>query len=125
MTDYLTLEDALVIVAEAGFVVRDVGLLEAAIARPRTTVFGEDAYPDVDAKAAPLCESINRSHPLLDGNKRLSWIATKVFYRLNGYRLVASDVDDAERMILRVAAGDAEFTELAGWLREHRTKTAG
>ncbi len=124
MTDSLTLEDALVIVAETGFVVRDVGLLEASIARPRTTVFGEDAYPDINAKAAALCESINRSHPLLDGNKRLSWIATKVFYRLNGYRLVAADVDGAERMILRVAAGDAEFTELAGWLREHRTKIA-
>ncbi len=121
MIEYLTLHTVLAICDEAGFVVRDVGLLDASLARPQVTVFGEDAYPDIDTKAAALCESINRSHPLLDGNKRLSWLLTKMFYDLNGFD-VAADVGDAERMILRVAAGDAEFTELAAWLLEHRSK---
>jgi death on curing protein len=119
--EYLTLPTVLAICEEAGFVVRDVGLLDAALARPQATVFGEDAYLDIESKAAALGESINRSHPLIDDNERLSWLLMVIFYDLNGFDL-AADVDDAERIILRVAAGAGDFTELAGWFREHRSK---
>ena len=64
--------------------IRDMGLLGSAAARPQTTVFGEDAYPDLVGKAAALLQSIVNNHPLVDGNKRLGWLATAVFLELNG-----------------------------------------
>ena len=121
--EYLRLTTALAVVEEAGFVIRDVGLLEGALGRSQATGFGQDAYPDIDHKAAALCESINRSYPLIDGNKRLSWTLTVVFYGLNGYDLAADDVDDAESTTLRVAAGELGLVELAAWLAAHRTAT--
>ena len=70
--------------------VRDVGLLGSAIARPRTTVGGQDAYPTSWLKAAALLQSIVNNHVLVDGNKRLGWLATAVFlgasFRLLGER---------------------------------------
>lgn len=86
MTEYLDLEDLLA-AAEAAVggpaQVRDIGLLQAAAARPRATAFGEEAYQDLDQKAAALLQSIVTSHPLLDGNKRLGWVAVRLFYRMN------------------------------------------
>lgn len=55
---------------------RDVGLLEAAVARPRASAFGADAYPDLETKAAALLHSVARNHALVDGNKRLALAAT-------------------------------------------------
>jgi len=63
--------------------IRDLGLLGSAAARPSTSVFGEDAYPDVVTKAAALLQSIVNNHPLVDGNKRLGWLATAVFLEIN------------------------------------------
>lgn len=119
--EYLRLSTAVAVVEAAGFVIRDIGLLQGALGRPQVTVFGADAYPDLDTKAAALCESINRSHPLLDGNKRLSWLLTVIFYDLNGFDLVAKDVDDAERMILATAAGEVGLDELALWFAGQRS----
>ena len=74
MTEYLDLED-LRAAAETALgerpVVRDLGILEAAAARPRATAFGEDIYRDLERKAAALLHSIVTGHPLVDGNKRL------------------------------------------------------
>ena len=119
--EYLRLSTAVAVVEAAGFVIRDIGLLQGALGRPQATVFGADAYPDLDTKAAALCESLNRSHPLLDGNKRLSWLLTVIFYDLNGFDLVAKDVDDAERMILATAAGEVALDELARWFAGQRS----
>lgn len=63
--------------------VRDVGLLDAAVHRPRTTVFGNDAYATIDEKAAAMLKSILRNHALVDGNTRLGWLAVTVLYRIN------------------------------------------
>ncbi|HKX68616.1 MAG TPA: Fic family protein, partial [Intrasporangium sp.] len=95
--DYLSLEDLLEIATGVidEVVVRDVGLLAAAAARPRVTVFGDDAYPAFEDKAAALLHSLVRNHALVDGNKRLAWSATRVFCLLNG-RDLTYDVDDAE-----------------------------
>ena len=79
MSRYLTIEQALVIAryAVGGPVqVRDLGLLDAAVHRPRAGMFGQDAYPDVFTKAAALLHSLAANHPLVDGNKRLAWLAT-------------------------------------------------
>jgi death on curing protein len=67
-------------------VVRDAGLLDSALARPQTTIFGEDAYPSFHEKAAALLHSTVRNHALVDGNKRLGFLLTVVFARLNGHR---------------------------------------
>jgi death-on-curing protein len=98
--------------------VRDYGLLESALARPRASVFGQDAYPDVWQKAAALMESLARNHALVDGNKRISWYAAWVFLHLNGYRLRADfDVDEAEGFVLAVCQGQLDVASIAGTLR--------
>ena len=73
MTEYLTLEDLLALIEDLGVgPIRDVGLLDSAIHRPQATVYGDDAYPDLDQKAAVLLESLVRNHALIDGNKRIA-----------------------------------------------------
>jgi death-on-curing protein len=84
--------------------VRDMGLLESALARPRTTIFGEDAYPDLAHKAAGLTQSVTKNHALVDGNKRLALAALIAFLGLNGLRLTFSN-DGAYDFIIEIAAG--------------------
>jgi death-on-curing protein len=86
---------------------RDVGLLDAAAARPRATAFGEEAYPSIHDKAAALLHSLARTQPLVDGNKRLALAATIAFYGLNGYRLTLSN-EAAYDLVMAVAAGDLD-----------------
>lgn len=94
-TRYLTLDEVWAIAeAELGEPhLRDLGLLDAAVMRPQQTVGGADAYMSVHEKAAALMHSLARSHPLLDGNKRLALAAAAVFYQLNGYVLATTDME--------------------------------
>jgi death-on-curing protein len=118
--DYLAVGDLLDIAAGVldDFVVRDPGLLAAAAARPLTTVFGEDAYPTFEDKAAALLHSLVRNHALVDGNERLAWSACRIFHLINGRNLVYS-VDDAEHMMLSAAAGILDVADIASWLSNH------
>jgi death-on-curing protein len=118
--DHLSTQDLLEIAASVveDVQVRDLGLLASAAARPRTTVFGREAYPTLADQAAALMHSLARNHPLVDGNKRLAWSATRVFCLLNGTDLVM-DVDEAEQMVLAVAAGNLDATELARGISRH------
>lgn len=101
--------------------IRDVGLLESASARPRSTAFGEDAYPSIHAKAAALLHSIARNHPLVDGNKRLALAATIAFYGLNRIRLTMSN-DAAYELVMAVAAGELDDVQrIAGRLESSTT----
>jgi death-on-curing protein len=84
--------------------VRDHGLLESALARPRASVFGRDAYPTIDEKAAALLHSLARNHALVDGNKRLALAALIAFYGVNGRRLTLTN-DDAYDLVINVASG--------------------
>ena len=107
MTRYLSVEQALRIARTAvggPVYVRDVGLLEAAVHRPRASVLGQDAYPDVLTKAAALLHSLARNHPLVDGHKRLAWLATYVFCAKNGLELDTDD-DTAYDFVIAVADG--------------------
>ena len=107
MTRYLTVEQTLRIARAAvggPIYVRDIGLLEAAVQRPRASVFGQDAYPDVFSKAAALLHSLARNHPLVDGNKRLAWLATYVLCAKNGVELDADD-DAAYDLVTSIASG--------------------
>jgi death-on-curing protein len=89
---------------------RDIGLLEAAVARPQATAFGDDAYPDLDTKAAALLHSLARNHALLDGNKRLSLAALIAFYGVNGRRLTLTN-DGAYDLVIAVATGPLDSVE--------------
>lgn len=110
---YLTLPE-LLHVAERALrsepLVRDIGLLESALARPQATAFGSDAYPDLDAKAAALLHSLARNHGLVDGNKRLALAATIAFYGVNGRRLALSN-DEAYDLVIAVADGTLDAVE--------------
>jgi death on curing protein len=111
--EYLELEDLL------GFVrrleigpVRDLGLLDSALARPRSSAFGTDAYPSLNLKAAALFHSLVRNHALVDGNKRLAWFAAVVFLDINGQLVDLSD-DEAFALVMAAAAGDIDVEEIA------------
>ncbi|CAN5745528.1 type II toxin-antitoxin system death-on-curing family toxin [soil metagenome] len=118
MTDviYLELEDLLSLTRRLGAgPIRDIGLLDAACARPRASAFGQDAYPDLHHKAAALLHSVAGNHALVDGNKRLAWLATVVFLDLNGVEVTLSD-DAAFELVVRVAEGKAAVQEIASAL---------
>jgi len=120
MTEYLDLEDLLDVARRAvgeDVAVRDYGLLESALARPRASVFGQDAYPDVHLKAAALFESSARNHALVDGNKRLAWAACRTFLAINGQWIKASE-DQRFELVIQVATGDPHSVdEIAAALR--------
>ena len=98
--------------------VRDIGLLTAAAARPQASAFGSDAYPDIWAKAAALLQSVVKNHALIDGNKRLGWLATAVFLELNGGSVASAHNDDVYELVMRVATEDVAVEEIADLLRE-------
>ncbi len=120
MTEYLDLEDLVEIAREAvgkDVVVRDYGLLESALARPRASVFGQDAYPDFHLKAAALLHSLARNHALVDGNKRLAWTACRTFLAINGEWISAPE-DERFDFVIRVAIGAVpDLDEIAEHLR--------
>jgi death on curing protein len=90
--------------------VRDIGLLESALARPQATAYGSDAYPDLDAKAAALLHSLARNHALVDGNKRLALAGIIAFYGVNGRRLTLTN-DEAYDLVMAVADGTLDAVE--------------
>jgi death-on-curing protein len=96
---------------------RDAGLLSAATGRPHATVFGEDAYPDLWAKAAALLHSIVKHHPLVDGNKRLGWLATAVFVELNGVAVTHVGNDEVYELVIGVTTGSNDVAAIAAALR--------
>jgi death-on-curing protein len=116
---YLTVPELLHIAERAlGFEpkIRDIGLLEAAAARPAASAFGQDAYPDLDAKAAALLHSLARNHALVDGNKRLALAGMIAFYGVNGRRLTLTN-DQAYELVMAVADGRLdEVTAIAARL---------
>jgi death-on-curing protein len=117
VTIYLSLEDLLTLASDLAVgPVRDVGLLDAAAHRPQVELYGEQAYPDLDTKAAVLLESVVHTHALLDGNKRLGWLATVVFYGLNDVTLDAPD-DDAYDLVMAVARSEPRVEDIAAALR--------
>jgi death-on-curing protein len=119
-TEFLDLDDLLILAERllgSPVPVKDVGLLGSAAARPQTAVFGEDAYGDVWAKAAALLHSIVKNHPLVDGNKRLGWLATAVFLELNGVNATVAGNDEVYELVVAIAAGHHEVDEIAAMLR--------
>jgi death on curing protein len=115
--EYLDLEDALFFVRALDVgPVRDLGLLDSAIARPRSSAFGVDAYPTIEIKAAALLHSLAGNHPLVDGSKRLAWLATVVFLELNGLAPELAG-DEAFDVVWEVASGESDLAVISVRLR--------
>lgn len=122
MTIYLGLGELLDIAAEILSTqpkVRDYGLLESAAARPQTSVFGQDAYPDLATKAAALLHSICTNHALIDGNKRLAWAATRMFVWENTGEQ-PRHVSSADAIAFMYSVADGSITEVADVAAELR-----
>lgn len=100
--------------------IRDLGLAESALAQPQMSFGGTELYPTLAEKAAALCFSLVMNHPFVDGNKRIGHAAMETFLVMNGFELNA-DVDDAESVILRLAAGELERLPFTDWVVAHVT----
>ncbi|HEX5690338.1 MAG TPA: type II toxin-antitoxin system death-on-curing family toxin, partial [Roseiflexaceae bacterium] len=103
-------------ITEAGF-----GRLEAAVAAPRASMFGEEIYADTLHKAAALCIAISRAHPFSDGNKRVALVALDLFLAENGYTLTANN-DEAYEAIMALARGELGHDELAAWVTRNSSE---
>jgi death-on-curing protein len=110
---YLDTEDLLAITDQIiGQRIRDVGLLDSAAYRPQATLFGEDAYPTIHLKAAALADSVCRNHALVDGNKRLAFLAVEACYGLNGLDF-DPPTDAAVTLFMRLAQGKVDLEEMS------------
>lgn len=114
--ELLTGEDLLRVADRMGLIVRDEGLLLSAAIRPATRLFGRDAYPDLETKAAVIMHSVVAHRPLVDGDKRLGWVALVLTLDLNGVRLDVPD-DEGFALTMRVADGSAGVDEIVEQLR--------
>ena len=101
--------------------VRDFGLLESALARPRASVLGGDAYVDLFEKAGALLHSLARNHALVDGNKRLALAATIAFLGINGQQLTLTN-DEAYDLVIGVAAGQLDDVDAIAAILRNATQ---
>ena len=102
---------------------RELGGVESAVAQPQMTFGGEELYPTIESKATALCFSLVMNHPFVDGNKRIGHAAMETFLVMNGFEIVAN-VDDAEKIILTLAAGELSREELLEWVASHIQRLA-
>ncbi len=124
MIVYLTAEQLLFIharlIATSGGAhgLRDIGLLESAVARPQAAFDGMDLYPDLFLKTAALMTSLAQNHPFVDGNKRTAITAAMLFLRRNG-RTIAPSNAELERFTFWVVRERPSLSEVADWFRSH------
>ena len=100
--------------------IRDLGLLDSALAQPRATFDGQDLHPTVLDKAAALCASLVQNHPFVDGNKRVGHAAMATFLVLNRIDITAT-TDEQEALVLALASGQRRREDLLVWLSRHTT----
>lgn len=114
--EVVELHDRLLAQSGGGAGLRDLGLLESALAQPRASFDGTDLHPTIADKAAALGFALVANHPFVDGNKRIGHAAMEVFLVLNGFEIDAT-VDDQEQAVLAVASGTMDRDGLAQWLK--------
>jgi len=126
---YLTVKDVLLLhnmaVDESGgsHGLRDLGLLESAVARPQASFDGQDLYSTIFLKAGVLIHSLLRNHPFVDGNKRTSMFSAMTFLELNGYRFDARQ-KEVVKFALRVENDRLSVEEISEWLKEHAKRSS-
>jgi death-on-curing protein len=118
LVDVLTLHRRIIEQSGGGLGIRNLGLLESAIAQPKMTFNTEDLYPKLVDKAAALGFSIIMNYPFIDGNKRTGHAATETFLVLNGVNITAS-VDNQERLVLAIASSELGREEFVEWLQRY------
>ena len=125
--EYLDLADFIAIATavtgldtETVMKVADLDLADSALHAPAAG-FGEtDFYPDLVDKAAVLIVRLASNHPLPDGNKRVAWVALRLFVEINGWRWQPTpSVDEAEAAVLAIASGEWKEEAASRWLRRH------
>jgi death on curing protein len=121
LAEVLALHAAVVQQAGGAVGVRDLGALESAVAQPRASFAGVDLYATLPEKAAALGLSLVGNHPFVDGNKRVGHAALETMLVLNGYELDAG-VEDAERIMLALAAGQLPREQFVAWIRAHTVR---
>jgi death-on-curing protein len=118
MISYPLLEVVVSSLKGLGFHVRDLGLLDSALVRAQTRLYGQDAYPNLSLKAAAIVHSVINNHPMVDGNKRSAWIILNFFLVLNNTQIRANQ-DSAYEFIMSIAEKRIELEEIAAWLEDH------
>jgi death-on-curing protein len=98
--------------------IRDVGLLASAVARPQTTIGGDDAYPTMWTKGAALLQSLVNNHALVDGNKRLGWLSTAVILEINDASVAGAANDAVYDLVMAVASSDCDVQRIASRLQQ-------
>ena len=101
--------------------IRDLGLIESAVERPKATFDGIDLYPDIFTKAAALMHSLLKNHAFVDGNKRTAYSSCGVFLKMNGYKLLNMDKESLE-FAMNVENNSLELEEIAAWLKKNTEK---
>lgn len=118
MISYPLLDVVVTTLRGLGFHVRDLGLLDSALVRAQTRLYGQDAYPTLQLKAAAMVHSVINNHPMVDGNKRSAWVILNFFLVLNNRQLRSSQ-DNAYEFIMSIAEKRIELEEIAAWLEDH------
>lgn len=118
MTQYLELEVVVLELEALGYKVKDYGLLESALARPKTSAFGKEAYATLELKAAALVHSLIQNHPMFDANKRVVWLGLNAFLFINGYTIKCQETDGYE-FISGIAQNQFSLDEIAIWISQH------
>jgi death-on-curing protein len=115
---YPLLEVVVVALSGLGFHVRDLGLLDSALVRAQTRLYGQDAYPTLSLKAAAIVHSVINNHPMVDGNKRSAWVILN-FFLVKNNRALSATQDEAYSFIMSIAEKRIELEEIAAWLEDH------
>ena len=118
MITYPILEVVVAALTGLGFHVRDLGLLDSALVRAQTRLYGQDAYPTLALKAAAIVHSVIHNHPMVDGNKRSAWVILN-FFLVKNNRALGTTQDEAYSFIMSIAEKRIELEEIAAWLEDH------
>lgn len=127
MIKYLTTEDVLLLhhlsIEKSGgsHGLRDAGLLDSAVQRPRASFAGVDLYPTIFAKSGALCHSIIKNHAFVDGNKRTSLLSAMTMLELNGYRFECEQ-NELVAFGLKIDNENVAAEEISRWLKSHSEK---
>lgn len=121
ITQVLFIHDQMVKRFGGAFGIRDLGLIESAVARPQASFGGADLYVSIFDKAGALLQSLLKNHPFVDGNKRTALTSTGLFLKINGYNLINNHHEEVE-FAVKVDNGNLSVEEIAKWLKAHTKK---
>lgn len=114
----LYIHDKMVKKFGGSFGIRDLGLIESAVARPQATFDGEYLYNSLFDKAAALLQSLLKNHPFVDGNKRTALTSAGLFLKINGFKLKNAHKEEVEFGV-KVDNQNLTLEQISKWLKDH------